>query len=488
MATMVSEAPVKVAGFESLREYMAALEQRNLLKRVKVRVEKDGELGAVCRENFDRNGPALLFEKVGDYRTPLLVGTLATREQYALAMGVSPSTEAIAAKWRDAYAQPIRRRIVTRAEAPCKEVVIEDPDLFGEPFPVPKWHPLDGGPEIGTLHGVISMDPETGWINSGNYRCQIFTSKVSGCYVVDIPYRHIHQNWDKWKAMGRNMPVAIVIGPDPYLSLTSVSAVPAQVDEYDVAGALKGSPMEVVKAELSDLLVPAHAEIVIEGEMPIDKFWPEEEGPFGEFLGFMGGGVKDSFYIEVKKVTHRRDPIFHGTLEGRPPNESTTVRSMGRSAAMLEQLRRVGIINVRDVCMTPAGCAGFHAVVSIRKSYHGHVRETMFAVLGHPTLFCKQVIVVDEDIDPWNAFKVEWAMATRVQAGRDVIIIPGGKSLTLDTSQVLSRRGESDQMGIDATTPHEHYAKDNSQFPASAEPLPEDLAKVRARWKEYGID
>jgi 2,5-furandicarboxylate decarboxylase 1 len=117
------------------------------------------------------------------------------------------------------------------------------------------------------------MDPETGWINVGNYRDEIIDSKHMGCYVVEVPYRHIHQHWDKWKARGKAMPVAVVIGPDPYVSLTSVSSVQSQVDEYFVAGGLRGAPIEVVKAELSDLLVPAHAEIVIEGEMPIDKFW-----------------------------------------------------------------------------------------------------------------------------------------------------------------------------------------------------------------------
>ncbi len=485
MATAVTGAEKKI-GFESLRDYMAALEERNLLQRISVPVEKDWEVGAICRENFDNYGPALLFEQVGKFRTPLLAGTLSTREMYGLALGVEPKTETIAARWRQAYSNPIKSRTVSREEAPCKQVVIEDPDLLADPFPVPLWHPKDGGPEIGTLHGVISMDPETGWTNVGNYRCQIFNSKVSGCYVVDIPYRHIHQNWDKWKAMGKNMPVAVAIGPDPYLSLTAVSAVPAQVDEYDVAGGLRGAPMEVVKAELSDLIVPAHAEIIIEGEMPVDKFWPEE-GPFGEFLGFMGGKVKDSFFIEVKKVTHRKDPIFHGTLEGRPPSESTTVRSLGRSAAVLEHLRRAGLINIRDVSVTSAGCAGFHVVVSLKNSYHGHVRDVMCHVWGHPLLFCKQVIVVDEEIDPWNTFQVEWAMATRVQALRDVVMMDGGKSVGLDASQVISRRGESDLMGIDATTPHEWYAKDGSVFPPSADPRPEDLEKVRKRWAEYGF-
>ncbi|MBI4464264.1 MAG: UbiD family decarboxylase, partial [Acidobacteria bacterium] len=470
----------------SLRDFLEKLEQGNLIHHIQVPVEKDWEVGAICRDVFDRDGPALMFEKVGQYKTPLLVGTLATRERYALALGIEPSVSAISAKWREAYSHPIKPTVVSRSQAPCKEVMVDKVDLLADPFPVPKWHPLDAGPELGTLHGVVTMDPETGWTNVGNYRNQIFTSNQMGCYVLLIPYRHIRMHWDKWKALGKPMPVAVVIGPDPYLSLTSVSAVPAQVDEYDVAGGLRGEPLELVKAELSDLLVPAQAEIVIEGEMPIDKFWPVE-GPFGEFLGYMGGEVKDSFFIEVKKVTHRRNPIFHGTYEGRPPNESTMVRVMGRSAAIFEHLRRAGLVGIQDVCATPAGCAGFHVVVSIKKSYSGHVRDVMCHVWGHPTLYCKHVTVVDEDIDPWNPFRVEWAATTRVQACRDVVLIPGGKSIALDASQVPSRRGQSDLMGIDATKPIEDYARDGELFPASTDPLPEESAKVRKRWKEYGF-
>ena len=484
MATATATA--RKTNFNSLREFLTLLEERNLLHRITVPVEKDGEVGAICRENFDHEGPALLFEKVGQYRTPLLVGILATRERYALALGMEPTTQAISSKWRQAYAHPIKPRVVARSEAPCKEVVLDRVDLYGEPFPVPKWHEFDAGPELGTLHAVVTQDPETGWINVGNYRNQIFTSTEMGCYVLANPPRHIRAHWEKWKARGKAMPVAIAIGPEPYLNLTSVSAIPAQVDEYDIAGGLKGKPVEVVKAELSDLLVPAQAEIVLEGEMPIDKFWPTE-GPFGEFLGFMGGTVKDSFYVEIKKVTHRRNPIFHGTYEGRPPNESTTVRVMGRSAAIFEHLRRAGLIGIKDVCATPAGCAGFHVVVSIKKSYPGQVRDVMGHVWGHPTLYCKHVTVVDEDIDPWNPFLVEWATSTRVQACRDVVTIPGGKSIWLDVSQVPSRRGESDLMGIDATNPVWEYAREGETFPQTADPTPEQIEKVRRRWKEYGF-
>ncbi len=480
-------------GINSLRDFLAVLEERNLLHRITAPVEKDWEVGAICRENFDREGPAVLFEKVGQYRTPLLVGLLATRERYALAMGIepkamgnAPQTEATTQKWRQAYAHPIKPRLVSRSEAPCKQVVLDHVDLFGEPFPVPKWHELDGGPEIGTLHAVITRDPETGWVNVGNYRNQIFTATQMGCYVIAHPPRHIRIQWEKWQARGQAMPVAVAIGPEPCVNLTSASAVPLQVDEYDIAGGLQGEPVEVVQAELSDLPVPAQAEIVIEGEMPIDKFWPVE-GPFGEFLGFMGGEIKNSLYIEVKKVTHRRNPVFHGTYEGRPPNESTTVRAMGRSAAILEHLRRAGLVGIRDVCATAASCAGFHVVVSIKKSYPGHVRDVMGHVWGHPTLYCKHVTVVDEDIDPWNPFLVEWASTTRVQACRDVVTIPGGKSVPLDVSQVPSRRGESDLMGIDATKPVREYAREGEIFPPSADPSPEQMEKVRKRWKDYGF-
>lgn len=472
--------------YESLRDFLQELDRRRLLARIEVKVEKDWEVGAICRENFDREGPALLFNRVNDYKTPLLVGTLATRERYALALDIEPTVESISQKWREAYAKPIKPKVVERKDAPCKEVIVDGVDLYKDPFPVPKWHALDAGPELGTLHCVITKDPETGWINIGDYRNEIFNKDTLGCYVLLIPYRHIRMHWDKWKRLNKPMPVAIAIGPDPYLSLTSVAAVPAGVDEYDVAGGLKGRPIEVVKAELSDLLVPAHAEIILEGEMPTDSFWPEE-GPFGEFTGYMGQQVKESHYIKIKKITHRRAPIFHGTYEGRPPSESTTVRSLARSAAVYEHLRRAGLVGIRDVCVTPGGCAGFHAVVSIKKSYPGHVRDVMGHVWGHPTLFCKHVTVVDEDIDPWSPFQVEWAVATRVQASRDVVILKGGKSISLDPSQPPSRRGESDLLGIDATKPIEEYQREGAEFPASTDPPPELIEKVRGRWKEYGL-
>ncbi|MBI2954300.1 MAG: UbiD family decarboxylase [Chloroflexi bacterium] len=469
--------------FHDLRTFLAYLKKNGQVQEINTRVDKTWEVGAICRENLDRDGPALIFNHVDDFRTPLVVGVLSTVQRYAAALRVPAKTSAFVEIWRNAYSNPIKP--VQVQNAPCKEVKAVDIDLLRDPFPVPIWHPLDAGPELGTLHAVITKDPETGWTNLGTYRNEIFNKNTVGCYVA--PNRHIGLHWHKWKKLGKPMPAAIAIGLAPTLCMTAVSAVPADVSEYDVAGGLQGSPIEVVEAETSDLLVPAHAEIIIEGEIPIDEFWPEE-APFGEFTGYMGMKRYDSQFMNVRCVTHRRDPYFQGTHEGRPPSESTMLRCVGRSAAMYEHLKRAGIPGILDVCVTPGSCAGFHCVVAIEKRYPGHVRDVFGHVWGQPTLFCKHVTVVDPDIDPWNPVQVEWATSTRVQADRDVEIVKGGKSIALDPSQVPSLRGLSALMGVDATKPLDEYARDKTEeFPASTDPLPESVARVRERWREYGF-
>jgi UbiD family decarboxylase len=471
-------------GYNSLRQYITDLREDDLYAEVDVEVERDWEVGTVCRETFDRRGPALQFNAVGDYDTPLVVGVLDTYERYSKALDVEADFDAITEKWQDAYENPMKPEQVDSDAAPVKRNHIEDVNLNDDPFPVPQWHELDAGRELGTLHAVITKDPEEGWVNVGTYRNQIMDETTLGCLV--IPYRHIGQHWRKWKEMGEDMPIAIATGLEPALSVTSVSAVPAGQSEYDVAGALKGSPIEVVEAETSDLPVPANAEIVIEGTMPIDDFL-EVEAPFGEFPGYMGEQVEDSHYIDVDLVTHRNDPVFQGTYEGRPPNESTTVRHIGRTAAMDHHLDNAGIPGVEDICVTPNGCAGFHTVVSLDKQYPGHVRDVMGHVWGHPNIFSKHCTVVDDDIDPWNESRVNWATHTRVQADRDIEIVENGKSIVLDPSQVPSRRGWSTLLGIDATKPHDAYGQEDRNVPETTEPPVEWLAKVRDRWDEYDI-
>ncbi|MBI2848621.1 MAG: UbiD family decarboxylase [Chloroflexi bacterium] len=461
---------------------MAHLREHDELHQIDVQVDKSWEVGPICRENFDRQGPALVFKRVGDFSTPLVVGVVGTVKRYAMALGVPVDMKAIGRRWENAYDSPIKP--IKVGSAPCKEVRMEKINLLADPFPVPLWHHLDSGPFLGTFHTIITEDPETGWINCGTYRSEIFTEDEMGCAVSE--YRHLSLHWQKYRAMGKPMPVAVAIGTDPYLNLVSVSAIPLGVNEYDIAGGLKGAPIEVVKAGTSDLLVPAQAEIIIEGEIAPDKVYPKD-GPFGEFLGYMGFGHPEIPFIKVKLVTHRREPYFQGTYEGRPPNESTVARGIGRSLALKEHLVKAGIPGIVDACVTSGGCAAYHGVVSIKKTYKGQVRDVFGHAWGHPNLHCKHVVVVDEDVDPWNPQQVEWAVATRVQAGRDIAIVSHGKSNELDPSQPPSLRGWSDLLGIDATKPVEAYEREGEEFPVSCDPPVEHLDKVRSRWKEYGL-
>ena len=472
--------------FNELRDFMDYLRKTSRLQEVKAAVDPKWEIGAICRENFNKMGHGLLFSNVKGHKTPLVAGIFGCdRDIYADVLRCEPSTEDFRKRWQESYKNPIKAKVVDRAEAPCKEVIVseEEVDLYADPFPVPIWHYLDEGPYLGTLHAVITKDPETGWINIGAYRNMIFDKKNLGCFIPG--YKHMGMHWAKWRDLGKTMPVAIAVGLDPYLIVTSVTGLPAQVNEYDIAGGLKGMPIELVKAETSDLLVPARAEIVIEGEMPVDKFWPKE-APFGEWTGFMGEQRHNSQYIAVKKVTHRKNPYFQGTYEGRAPSESNMLRSIGRSNALYEHLLRSGCPGVKDVSVTPGGGAGPHAVVSIKKGFPGHARCVMALAWGYSVLFCKHVTVVDDDIDVWDPAMVEWAVATRVQAGRDVSIVTGGHTAILDPSQVPSKRGWSDWMGIDATNPVDEYRWDGGKMPPYADSFtPELMQTVRQRWKEY---
>ncbi|HLY65792.1 MAG TPA: UbiD family decarboxylase [Chloroflexota bacterium] len=471
------------APFEDMRAFLAELECAGDLQHIGVPVDREWEVGAICREVFDRKGPALVFDRVGEFSTPLVVGMLATRERYARALNTEPTIDGLSRPWERAYSAPVEPVVVS--DAPCREVVVEHVDYCRDPFPIPRWHASDARYMLGTYHAVISQDPDSSWVNLGTYRSAILEPDILG--IAFAPRRHIWHHWSKWKQRGKPMPVAVAIGLDPYLALTTVSAIPPGLGDYGVAGGLKGAPIELTKGETVDLLVPARAEIVIEGHIPTDKPHPLTDGPFGEFAGYMGGAERQRQFIETTLITHRRNPLFQGTYEARPPNESTTVRGIGGSMGLKEHLRRSGIPGVVDVCLTEGGCGSFHAVVSIKHSYVGHARDVMSLAWGLATVSVKHCIVVDEDIDPWNPQQVEWAVATRVQAGRDVEIIRHSRGLPLDPSKPPSRQNETDKMGIDATRPEDEYRAEGEEFPSPADPPQEHMQRVRARWAEYGF-
>ena len=204
--------------FEDLRGFLDELAVRNRLAKVEAVVNPDVELGAVCRENFNRLGPALLFTNVKGFKTPVVVGVLGTREQYSIALGCEANLSEISKCWQRAYDNPIKAEEISEADAPCKQNKITDINLHADPFPIPRWHPLDAGPELGTLHGVITADPHTNWTNMGTYRNQVLERDILGCLVPD--YKHIAYHWREWKKICKPMPVAIALGLDPYLTMS----------------------------------------------------------------------------------------------------------------------------------------------------------------------------------------------------------------------------------------------------------------------------
>src|SRR5262247_4067850 len=428
-----------------LRSYLKVLEETGELSRVKIPVSLDQEIGAICLRNLRRNGPGLLFERPAGGSLPLAVDLMASRRRYALALGAQP--EELAAEWNRRTSTPL----------------------------APIWNELDGGPYL-TLSCHVTKDPVTQTRNVGLYRNQVHDRQMLG--ILAAPYTHL--NLQRNKAPNEPFPVALVLGPDPTVVMTAPAPIPYGTDELAIAGALRGKPLELVPCKTIPLEVPAMAEIVIEGEIQPGKL--REEGPFGEFTGHYGGHKAPRPIIDVKAITHRNDPILQATYEGMQPNESGFLTAVPREA---EIIRQVALPGIKKVNVTvPAGGA-LHAVVAVEKPYEGFGKYVGLAVLGSVAgRYIKRVIVVDADIDPFDPIQVEWAVATRVKANRDIEILKQLTGIILDPSLPKEEQwttSRTSKMIIDAT----RY--DAKNFPPVCSPASETMAKVEKEWKRYGI-
>lgn len=468
------------APFVDLREYLRALEQRGLLCRVDAPVDWDLEIGAIQRVMFDRRGPALCFGAVRDAWCPLVTGVMGTVERYAYGIGCEPSMRAIVNRVRQASETAIEPVVVD--EGPCQENVLRDEaiDLFG--LPVPKWHDLDGGRYLGTLGLVIIRDPETGIQNVGIHREQI----VSRTSLSLNATQQVGIILAKYQRIGRPMPVATVVGVDPNsLAATCVQAH-LGVDELGIAGGLMGRPVELVRCVTQDLEAPAGAEFVFEGEVLPDAPLVDE-GPFGEYAGYYGPATRAP-EIKLTAVTHRNDPIFQGTLEGAPPNESTMLRMPGNAAALASYLARMKTPVVRDVNVTDMGCAEHTVVVSLHKQFYFGLASQVVAAIWSFDPIAKWVIVVNADIDVYDREQVEWALATRVQPHRDLWVTPANQpGIPLDPSispadstGPYGKIARSSRVAIDATI-------DFKGFEFGTPARPQTVDRVLERWEELGL-
>jgi 2,5-furandicarboxylate decarboxylase 1 len=386
----------------------------------------------------DQSERALLFHNVIGYDMPVVSGIIRTQHRAMLGMGVSVYAD-IEVKLEQGITKPIAPRYVETA--PHKQVIQvgDDVDLFK--LPVPMSSIYDGGPMI-TAGVVIAKDPEFG-INSGMYRFMVQEKNLTGIDIVTPNNMRLFAQ--RAFEAGRPCPISISIGTHPYEIMGSGFRAPLGVDEMGIAGGLRGAAVELAMCETIDMPCIADAEIVLEAEI-LPTGWVYPEGRFGEFTRLMGG-LHWNPLVRVKAITMRRDAIYYAL---HMPWENTWLAAPTRYNAIRRALRTAGV-QVKDINVTLGGCAFWHAVISIKKQ-SGEGKNALLAALSVMDL--KHVVVVDDDIDVWNAMDVEWAIATRVQGDRDVIVIPGARAKPLDPSLAVMPPGvvpTGAKVGIDAT-------------------------------------
>lgn len=416
----------------TLRDWLDHLAAHDRLAVIKPEAALRFELAAIAKR-FD-GVKATLFPRPGGHAMPVISGLVSDRQWIAEAMGVEPGE--VLARFQDAALNPLPW--VEVKNAPAQEVVHRDVDL-AKLLPLPTHNEHDNGAYI-TAGLLIARNPSTGVQNVSIHRLQLSGPNRLGALLLP---RHMSMFYDIAERAGQPLDVAIVIGVDPLTLLSSQAIAPLDFDELTIAGALHGAPLRVVKCVTSDVRVPADAEIVVEGRLlPQVR---EMEGPFGEFPQYYGEAAK-RHVIDVTAVTQRKDAMFHTIVGG--GLEHLLLGGIPREATLLAHLRR-SFPNVRDVHLARGGVCRYHLYVQIAKRQEGEAKNVMMgAFAGHYDV--KHVIVVDEDVDIHNPAEVEWAVATRFQADRDLVIVPESQGSKLDPS---TRDGVGAKMGLDATKP-----------------------------------
>ena len=491
-----------------LREYVALLESKGQLKRITAEVDPHLEIGEITDRVSKAHGPALLFENPVDratgrrYDHPVAINLMGSYDRMAWGLGVDAET----GTWRDldAKARQLMELLpldmpasmkdklgvlmglkdlagagckeVKAAKAPCQQVVVRGDDVDLTALPVLTTWPKDGGPFI-TLPLVVTRNLK-GRPNLGMYRLQVFDRATTGM--------HIHEHHDgaknlrEWAAAGHDrMPVAVALGADPTTIFSATAPVPPMIDEYLFSGILRGEPVEVVKCVTNDLLVPAHAEIVLEGYVPMDeKRW---EGPFGDHTGYYS--LADDFPVfHVEAITMRADASYPTTIVGRPPMEDCYM-AKATERIFLPVIRAM-LPEVVDYDLPLEGVFHNCVIFQIKKEFAGQAFRVMnFAWSMGQMMFTKYVIVVDEDVDCHDYSQVAWRCFNNVDPSRDILVSKGPLD-RLDHASNFESFGF--KMGIDATKPVEGEGHER-EWPEALEMSPEVKARVDAMWDELGL-
>ncbi len=476
-------------GYPDLHDHIATLDEAGLLVRVDREINKDTEMHPLVRWQFRGGIPeherkAFLFTNVVDsrgrrYDIPVIVGGLAaSREIYR--RGIGCALDRIEERWAEAVANPIPPCEV--AEAPCHELVftgealnVEGNALDGIPVPIstPGW---DNAPYT-TLSQYITRDPDTGVQNMGNYRGQVKAPLRLGMNPSLELRPGIYLHWRKYRERGERMPAAVVLGAPPCVTFTSTLKLPETVCELDIAGGLVGQPLNVVKAKTVDLLVPAEAEIVVEGF--IDTEYLEPEAPFGESHGHVNLQEFNAF-MDVTALTRRKNAVLTSIISQVTPSESSTIKRVGMEPLFLSHLRdRLGIKGVIRVGMHEP-LTNIRKVIVIQVERETPRTEIWRALYGAASLHRaagKYVIAVNDDIDPDNADALFWAMAYRANPALDLEVL--GHRDQGHGPRSLRNDGEDASVLIDATL--------KEDFPPISLPKREFMENARGIWEELGL-
>lgn len=396
-------------------------------------VNPEYELGAVLK--YFRNKRPILFNRVKGSRIRVVGGLYGDRDLVYKLLNVTRSNRLF--KFMEAIANPKPYKVVS--SGPIKENVITKNIDLPAMFPIPKFQERDSKPFI-TAGMLVIKDPDTGKFFTSIRRFQVNGGNKLSVLIASPKLTNLLLEYEKQK---KSLEVAIVLGYDAYFLLASqVSSATYGIDKYEIDSALRGEPLELVKCETVNLLVPAYAEIVLEGRVvPGER---EMEGPFGELMGYYSNPALQPV-IEITAVLHRNDPILQVSF---PCKEEHVTNGLIREVELYNSLRNQ--VDVVDVNVTEGGGYRFNAFVAINKKNEGDGKAAILAALGS-NKDLKQVVVVDPDVDIYDVQDIEWAITTRSQASEDFVIIPKSLGSSLDPSHDL--RGVTDKVGIDATKP-----------------------------------
>lgn len=428
--------------FHDLQQFLHYLERKGDLRRIHEEVNPVLQMASIVRRASDERGPAVLFENVTGSKMGVVAGVFATRERILSSLGLEGLSKD---ELVETFLQRLRTPVGTRllSEGACKEVVCRHDEVDLATLPIPTFSERDGGPYV-TMGLVISRDPETGAMNGAVRRLLVKGKNRLGIFFT--PYSHLGIMYRRAEEAKKPLQIAVVVGCDPAIQVAAQWNASFGEYEVELGGRLRQEPVPTVKCETVDLEVPAFSEIVMEGVLlPGVR---EMEGPFADIAGYCSPAAPRQVF-EVTGLSQRKNAVFQIALTGVPVTEHHVLVQICAEIELFAQLRRASP-GVRDLHLPPcAGLIGSIAVVSFKQEFAGEARNVITTLLGHRRT--KIVIAVDEDIDPSNLEMVLWAVATRSQPARDLLVARDLVGSGMDPSS--DQRAITDKMGLDATRP-----------------------------------